>query len=126
MAVPATLEDVVAAINDLEATTTTLLTENNDKLNTIIALLQVGNSIPAATILAQEFYNRQDLDLGGGSGDTVTDDPPPNNSIYGTTDGFQIDETDPLFPIVLESVHSHPSFEFPAIIITFNEYLATL
>lgn len=126
MAVPATLDDVVAAIENLETTVEDKLDITNSKLDTIIDLLQVSNAVPIATLLAQEFFNHQDLDSGGGSGDTATDDPPPNNSIYGTEGGFQLDETDASFPIVLQSVHSHPNFEFPSIVITFDEYLATV
>ena len=71
---------------------------------------------PLVTTLIQEFFGREDLDFGGGAG----------NSIYGTASGFQLDEADPDFPPTLESVHSHPRFEFPATILTFQEYQDTL
>jgi hypothetical protein len=123
----ATLEDVVAAINDLEDTTITKLDIISDNLALIATLLQISGAVrPAVSILVQEFFNRQDLDSGGGSGDTVTDFPPPNNSIYGTVGGFQLNPSDPEFPILLESVHEHPRFENPLIKITLAQYFATL
>lgn len=97
-----------------------------DRLQTVIDVLRQTNVVPSASLLVSEFFNREDLDSGAGSGDSPLAFPPPNNSIYGTLGGFQLDEADTNFPITLESVHLHERFEFPSITITFAQYLATL
>ena len=116
MPLPTTDEDLI--INGLGGGAT--LQNIFDRLQTLIDVIRQTNSIPAASILSTEFFNR------GGSGDSVAAFPPSNNSIYGTEGGFQLDESDSLFPLVLESVHANARFEHPPIVITFSQYLATL
>jgi len=79
-----------------------------------------------ANLLIMEFFGNQDLDGGAGSGDSASDSPPLNNSIYGHDGGFQLNETNDDFPAILEAVHAHPQFASPPIVLTYAEYLATL
>ena len=124
MATPvATLDDVVDELQILNATQVDILA----KLEQIrIILLTTSPQIPLASVLINEFFNREDLDQGGGQGESASAFPPPNNSIYGTAGGFQLDETDPDFPPALEGIHEHERFEFPAIIMTFQQYKDSL
>jgi hypothetical protein len=86
-----------------------------------------GNiSYPVGAILVQEFFTNQDLDSGGGSGDSTLAYPPQNSSVYGKSGGFMIDDTSDDFPPMLESVHSHPSFETPDVVLTWQEYQDSL
>lgn len=101
------------------------LTDLYDRLTQILTVLQAANQLPAASILVQEFFSSQDLDFGKGSGDSVNDTPPINSSVYGKSDGFMIDDNDPEFPIILNAVHDHPDFQFPSIVLSWQQFLAS-
>jgi hypothetical protein len=83
-----------------------------------------GDSPAIAGKLVQEFFGQEDLDANSGhdNGTTI----PAHNSIYGRVGGFMINDTDIEFPLMLEGVHNHPDFASPEIIITWQQYLATL
>lgn len=77
-------------------------------------VLEFGQAVAAVLVL--EFFGSEDLDFGAGGG----------NSIYGREGGFQIDLSDPSFPVMLEGIHEHPSFVAPPLTLSWAAYLASL
>lgn len=121
MPLPTTDEALI--ISGITGTGGRTLTDLYDRLTDIFVVLQQSNLIVAASILVQEFFSSEDLDQGKGSGESPEDFPPPNTSIYGKTGGFQIDESDEDFPILLQAVHQHPDFQSPIIVLTWEQFL---
>lgn len=125
-----TIADILGAdirsITDIVGSGNKSLSDIEETLEQILSILTLTNAItPRAPVLVSEFFTNEDLDGGKGSGDSALDFPPLNSSIYGQTGGFQIDETDPDFPIILESVHTHPDFDSPAVVLTWDQFLAS-
>lgn len=116
----------IRSITDIVGTGNKSLTDIEEALEQILSILTLTNAVvPRATLLVSEFFTSEDLDGGKGSGDSALDFPPLNSSVYGKIGGFQIDESDQEFPIILQSVHQHPEFQAPSIVLTWDQFLAS-